>query len=50
MQHIYYLAKLVKMNYKLRALKLLPDKWYWADKLLLAEGFYINWDYRLEHV
>lgn len=37
--NVLLLAKLVRMNYRLRGLKILPDKWYWADRMLFENGY-----------
>ena len=44
---IRVLTKLVRMNYKLRERGILPDKWYWADRMLYHTGYYVDMDYRL---
>lgn len=38
----YILFRLVVGNYKQRIMGELPDKWYWADVLLLKWGYSVN--------
>lgn len=44
-QYMKYLAfhlllkPLIRRNYKLRAAGVLPDQWYWADKLACKWGY-----------
>lgn len=33
------LAPLIRRNQRLRAAGLLPDEWYWADRLAIKWGF-----------
>ena len=37
---ILVLNPLISRNYKLREKGLLPDEWYWADKLATKYNFY----------
>jgi len=39
---ILILAPLIRRNYKLREQKKLPDKWYWADKIAIGWGFWVE--------
>jgi hypothetical protein len=41
------LAPLVKRNYRLRIEGLLLDEWYWADRLLLSWGMYVDFSGQL---
>lgn len=38
---IFYhvLRPLIKRNYRMREAGLLPDEWYWADRLALSWGY-----------
>jgi hypothetical protein len=37
------LTNLVASNYALRCAGLLPDEWFWADRLLVSIGVFLNW-------
>lgn len=39
------LKNLVASNYAFRAARLLPDEWFWADRLLVSVGIFLNWRY-----
>lgn len=36
------LKPLIKRNYRLRAQGKLPDKWYWADRLSVKYGYFVE--------
>lgn len=37
-----YLKPLIKRNYRLRKMGVLPDEWYWADRLAAEWGYYVT--------
>lgn len=37
-----FLGVLVRRNYSLRQIGLLPDEWYWADEKLLSWGYVVS--------
>ena len=39
---VLFLAPLTKCNYLLREYHILPDKWFWADKLMYSWGYSIR--------
>ncbi len=36
------LRPLIVVNYRLRRMRLLPDEWFWADKLAISWGFFFQ--------
>ena len=36
---IHFLIPLTVRNYRRRASGIIPDQWYWADKLIIKWGF-----------
>lgn len=45
----YILFPLTIRNFKKRILGKKPDKWYWADKLLLKWGYFIKYLGPIKH-
>ena len=37
-----FLAPLIERNYRLRAEGRLPDEWYWADRLAVRWGYFVD--------
>ncbi len=36
------LKPLIKRNYRMRNAGLLPDEWYWADKIAVHYGYFVS--------
>jgi hypothetical protein len=41
-KRLYPLALLVAMDYERRRKRERPDKWHWADELLVREGYFVQ--------